>query len=388
MRLHIMTTSSLPRRLLPLLLCWTIWFSLTTGVKANGPQDDRSTKPRNVILVTLDGLRWQELFNGADDSFINREFGGVRDVGEVKRRFSDPAHTVRREKLMPFFWKEIARHGVVYGNPDDESVVRVTNGLYFSYPGYNEILTGRADSRIDSNDKRYNSNVTVLEWLHQRPGFEGRVAGLCSWDVFPYIINDRRSHIPVNAGWQPLKVFSDNSRRDLLNELTQEIPRYWHNVRYDVYTFEGALEYLKLRKPRVLYVAFGETDDWAHEGRYDLYLDAARRTDRYIERLWETAQSMDDYAGCTSLIITTDHGRGDTRTDWKNHGKDTPGSDIIWIAIRGPDVSKHSSTVPGNYTQSQVAATVADLVNEDFHAAFPESGSPLPCLLDLQKSEN
>ena len=110
---------------------------------------------------------------------------------------------LRREKLLPFFWSVLATEGQLYGNRLEGSKVNVTNAHWFSYPGYNEILTGRADDRIDSNDKRENPNVTVLEFLHRLPQFRNAVAAFSSWDVFPHIINERRSGIPVNAGFQP-----------------------------------------------------------------------------------------------------------------------------------------------------------------------------------------
>ncbi len=34
------------------------------------------------------------------------------------------------------------------------------------------MLTGFADPKIDSNDKRYNENVTVLEWLNQMTSYK------------------------------------------------------------------------------------------------------------------------------------------------------------------------------------------------------------------------
>jgi hypothetical protein len=254
----------------------------------------------------------------------------------------------------------------------------VTNGRNFSYPGYNEILTGFADERIDSNAKKNNPNVTVLEWLQGRPGFAGRVAALCAWDVFPYIINAERSGIYVNAGWTPFDVGIDKARLGALNDAVRDSTHVWDNVRDDGLSFHGALEYVKMKKPRVLYLAFGETDDWAHEGRYDLVLDAARRTDGFIERLWNTLQSLPEYAGKTSLVLTTDHGRGDTRVEWKNHGRDTPGSDQVWIAVMGPDTPAKGCWGDLSVTQSQVAATVAQLLGEDYHVAVPRSGRPLP----------
>ncbi|HEY2253817.1 MAG TPA: alkaline phosphatase family protein, partial [Planctomycetaceae bacterium] len=329
--------------------------------------------------VTTDGLRWQEVFSGCDPTLLNREQGGgVRDVPATKARFWRDAPETRREALLPFFWKTIAVHGQVFGDPEHNCRARVTNGRNFSYPGYNEILTGHADQTIDSNDKKQNANVTVLEWLHARPGFAGRVAAFCSWDVFPYILNSQRSRIPVNAGWMPFDVGPDPVRLTALNDAVRDSMRVWGNVRDDGLTFHGAIEYVKAKRPRVLYISFGETDDWAHDGRYDQVLDSARRTDDFIERLWDLLQSLPEYAGKTSLVLTTDHGRGDTRVEWKNHGKDTAGSDRMWIAVMGPQTPARGCRSDLDVTQSQVAATVAELLGENYHAAVPQAGAPLP----------
>jgi len=336
-------------------------------------------KTQNVVLITYDGLRWQEVFGGCDETLLNREQGGgVRDVTGLKARFWRETAEMRREALLPFFWKTIAARGQVFGDPEHNCRARVTNGRNFSYPGYNEILTGIADETIDSNAKKNNHNVTVLEWLHARPGFAGRVAAYCSWDVFPYIINSQRSRIPVNAGWTPFDVGYDDVRLAALNDAVHDSMRVWENVRDDGLTFHGSVEYLKVKRPRILYISFGETDDWAHEGRYDQVLDSARRTDGFIERLWDLLQSLPEYAGKTSLVLTTDHGRGDSRVEWKNHGKDTAGSDRMWIAVMGPDTPATGCRSNLDITQSQVAATVAELLGEDYHAAVPQSGAPLP----------
>lgn len=349
---------------------------VTIAFVAVAPAEGRETE--NVILVTMDGLRWQELFAGADRSLINDKDGGARDPEQLLARFWRETPVERREALMPFFWSTIATQGQVFGDPEAGSKVTVTNGHYFSYPGYNEILTGYGDPRIDSNDKLPNPNVTVLEWLHQRPGFEGRVFAFASWDVFPFIINDRRSGIPVNAGWQPLTGLADKSEQQLLNRVADELPHYWTNVRYDTFTYRGAADCLANKRPRVLYVALGETDDWGHARRYDLYLAAAWQNDDFIRRLWETAQSMPAYRGKTSLVITTDHGRGSTGADWTSHGRDVPGSDHMWIGVLGPDTPPLGIRKGSPATQGQTAATVAALLGEDYHAAVPRSAAPLP----------
>ena len=175
---------------------------LLSGLAAKGRAAD--TRTQNVILITTDGLRWQEVFGGVDVTLMDKDAGGIKDLPALTQRFQRETARESREALMPFFWRTLAQQGVVFGDPEQESKAVVTNGLNFSYPGYSEILCGFADPLIDSNAKKDNVNVTVLEWLKQKPGFENSVAAFCSWDVFPFIINETRSGIPVNAGWEPL----------------------------------------------------------------------------------------------------------------------------------------------------------------------------------------
>lgn len=339
---------------------------------------DDELATRNVVLVTLDGLRPEEVFRGADEAFLTKK-AGVSNPDRLRARFWRESPAERREALMPFLWKVVAREGQLFGNADRGSVARVTNGRNFSYPGYNEILTGAADDRVDSNDKRPNPNVNVLEWLQDRPGFgKGSAAAYGSWDVFPFILNRERSGLAVNAGWEPIEDGELTPRQVLLNDLSTSLPRHWDNVRYDALTFEAALEHLRKHRPRVLYLALGETDDYAHEGRHDLYLDSAFRSDAMLAKLWATLQGTPGYRGATSLIVTTDHGRGGVPDGWKGHGADVPGADRIWIAALGPDtppLGERSDVGP--VTQSQVAATVAALLGQDYRAEFPKAAPPL-----------
>ena len=351
------------------------------------PKRNPPLRTQNVLLVTIDGLRWQEVFGGVDVTLMEKEAGGVKDLPALKVRFQRESALESRTTLMPFFWNGIAGQGMIFGDPEQESKAVVTNGMNFSYPGYSEILCGFADPMIDSNAKKNNTNLTVLERINQKPGFENSVAAFCSWDVFPFIINESRSGIPVNAGWEPLatdlslSLAGTDAEATLrtLDEVSTEFPRYFPEVRYDYVTFRGAEEYLKAKQPRLLYVSLGETDDWAHAGRYDLYLDAAFRSDDYIRRLWMLMQSMPQYRDCTTLILTTDHGRGDNRIDWKSHGEKIENCEYIWMAVMGPD-TPHAIVTGTTVTQSQIAATVAACLGFDYPAEEPQAAPPLPVL--------
>jgi hypothetical protein len=335
-------------------------------------------KTENVILVTIDGLRWQEVFNGAEESLLTKENGGVHDVAATKQAFWRDTPQARREALMPFTWTVIAKDGQIFGNRAKESAVRVTNGLKFSYPGYNELLTGAPDPRVDSNDKKPNPNVSVLEWLNGEKGFRDRIAAYCSWDCFPFILNVERSKLFVNAGSMPVRGGVLTDRQKLLNDLIDQTTPPSDGVRHDSLTFYCALEHLKAKHPRVLYISFDQTDDFAHDGRYDLVLAEAHQLDAFLRTLWETAQAIEEYRGKTSLIVSADHGRGDAPSEWKNHSKKTEGAEFIWIAAIGPDtppLGERSKTEP--LTQSQIAATLAALLGEDYCAAMPNAGKPI-----------
>src|SRR5262245_11147913 len=331
-------------------------------------------KTRNVLVITFDGLRWQEVFTGADAALINKEYGGVANTNALREAFWRETPEARRQALLPFFWDVMARRGQLFGNTNKGSIVKVTNGRNFSYPGYNELLTGVADPRIDSNAKKPNPNTNVLEWLNQKRAYRGRVAALGAWEVFPYILNRERSGLHVRAGWEPMFLGKVDARGQVLNEFMQDITPAFEDVAYDAFVFHGAIGYLKSKKPRVLYIAFGETDDWAHDGHYDRVLNAAHHTDRFIQRLWESAQSMPEYRDKTTLVIVTDHGRGSGLKEWKDHGEKTQGSEYIWVAVMGPDtpaLGERSDTPL--ITQGQIAASVAALLGEDYCAAFPQA---------------
>lgn len=335
-------------------------------------------KAENVLVVTLDGFRWQELFNGADDSFMDSKQGGVRDVAGLKERYLRNTVEERRQTLMPFFWGTVAKKGQVFGNPAKGAVAALTNGLKFSYPGYNEMFSGVPDPQVNSNDKKDNPNLTVLEFLNQRPGFENKVEAVCTWDVFPFIFRSGQNGLRVHAGWTPIEGDSLTERELALNETMALVPRYWPTNAFDVFAMGTARSTLERRKPRVLYVSLGETDEWGHGRRYDLYLDAAHNVDRYLSVLWQWLQSDPQYKDKTALLMTTDHGRGETRVDWTSHGKDIPGAELIWIAVMGPDTPALGERENIKVTQSQVAATIAALVGEDFNAASPKAAPPLP----------
>jgi hypothetical protein len=332
---------------------------------------------RNVVLIISDGLRWQEVFRGADDAMMTRE-NGVENAYQLKRMFWRETPEARREALMPFIWSTIATHGQLYGNLDKGSDARCENPMWFSYPGYNEILCGFVDPAIDSNKPIPNANTTVFEWLHAKPAFAGRAAAFGAWNVFPAIFNVDRCGFLVSDSIEPVNTGMITPELRLLNRLKAETPRRWPAGAFDSLEFHTAIEWFKANKPRITFLALGETDEWGHEGKYAEYLTAARRADGYIREFWDLCQSMPEYKGSTTFLITCDHGRGNVDPDpkdWNNHGAKHPGSGQTWIGILGPDtpaLGERTNCEP--VLQSQIAATMAALLGEDYNAAEPRAG--------------
>ncbi len=322
----------------------------------------------NLVIVTLDGMRWQEVFGGTD-SLLMTDHKFNSDSATIASMFWSPDIEERRKKLFPFLWTTVLKEGQLYGNRQKESFVNVANTYRFSYPGYNEIFTGFPDSLVNSNDKIPNKNGNVLEFINLQDGFVGKVAAFTSWDVFPYILNAERSGMYVNADE---KFQFDNPQLKLINEM-QSLTARPLDVRPDLLTYMAAREYLKAYHPRILYIGFDETDDYAHKGKYDQYLKSAHAEDAMLADLWQIVQSIPEYSGRTTLIVTCDHGRGDKiKKQWTSHGQRIEGSDEIWIAAIGPHVhaAGEMKNTPQLY-QGQLAATFASILGFKFNSDHP-----------------
>ncbi|WP_440056923.1 alkaline phosphatase family protein (plasmid) [Pseudoalteromonas sp. T1lg65] len=351
-----------------------------------------NSHPTNLVLVTIDGVRWQEVFYGIDNALVNHA-EVTKSPEQLRQLFDAETEQQKREKLMPFLWQQVAKQGAIIGDRNKGSLMRVSNPWYFSYPGYNEIVTGLADPSIDSNDKVPNHNVSFLEWLQAKPEQKNNLAVFASWDVFPAIFNRQRSGLHINAGFEQAATTDPVLLK--VNALQSQIPSPWQTVRFDAFTYQYAKAYVEQHKPRVIMLALGEPDDYAHNGNYDEYIKGINRADKLIAQLWETLQAIEQYKDNTYLIITTDHGRGKTVADWQHHSsrkaiaKKYPqmlekapngivGSEQVWLAVVGPKVAANGLVKSNEeYTSSQIAATALVLLGEDPAKFNPKAAKPM-----------
>src|SRR6185503_13638614 len=84
-----------------------------------------ATRTENVILVTFDGLRWQEAFKGTDPQLMTEI--NEKHFGQVQKMFWRSRPEQRREALLPFLWGTVAKQGQIFGHTNRGSIVQLTN---------------------------------------------------------------------------------------------------------------------------------------------------------------------------------------------------------------------------------------------------------------------
>ena len=331
-------------------------------------------KTENIIIITTDGFRWQEVFKGLDQIIANDKKFNQGDSTYIYKKYSDSDFIVSRQKIMPFFWSEIVSKGQIYGNRDFGNKVDVANPYWFSYPGYSEIMTGNVDLKINSNRYKANPNVNILEFLNQQPKLKGKVVAFGAWNAFDRILNEERSSFPVISAFDKVGENKPTPTQKLLNEMRDNSFKPFHEDEcLDVFTHFQAMDELKTKKPKVLYIAYGETDEWAHSGHYRSYLDAANQVDKWIKEIWTFVQNDSQYKNKTTLFITVDHGRGDKiKSQWTDHGSDVDGASQIWFAVMGPEITtKGEIKTDSQLYQKQFAQTIAKIMDYTFTAEHP-----------------
>jgi hypothetical protein len=257
--------------------------------------------------------------------------------------------------------------------------VTPTNPLLYSEPGYAEILTGQYQKGLTTFEGVRSPVETFLEYAQRRLGLGPlEVAVVGSWDALHNAASLRPGAFFVNAGYEDVPADVATPRMRVLSDAQYDIMALWEEGRSDAVTMGVALDYLTTVRPRLIWISLDESDDWAHARRYDRLLDLLQVYDNWLGRLWGAIDSIDGYRGHTTLVMTTDHGRGRTARDWVHHGEKTAGSEDIWIAVIGPDAPHRgeASETPTVH-QSDVAATILRLLGLDAKDWNPAAGPPI-----------
>jgi hypothetical protein len=283
----------------------------------------------NVVLVTLDGVRWQEIFGGLDP--------------KLARAADLPSGVAPAADLIPNLHRLFFEEGVVLGDPQRGEGIFASGPYFVSLPSYIEIMTG-APSGCGGNDCRPEIPWTIAEEVaHRTPG-SGGVAVFSSWERIARSVPG--SGVFLRAG----RPFGDDSTAFPGNG----------EYRPDRDTAALGMEHLKAHKPRFLWIALGDTDEWAHRHDYRGYLDALRFADTFIGDLSAELARMGEYGARTTLLVTTDHGRDENFAD---HGG--PASAGVWLMARGEAVPRRGVAVPTKRRYLRdIAPTISALLGQ------------------------
>jgi hypothetical protein len=342
------------------------------------------TQAPNIFIITIDGFRWQEVFRGADLKLI-ADNNFVKDTNLIKEQFWSDDEMERKKMLMPFFWNVIAKRGVLLGNRDYDNKVNVSNIYKISYPGYNEILTGFADKKFIANLPLRNYNSNVLEYLNKSETYAGKVAAFSSWNVIPFILDEKHNSFNVNGGYEALDEEQD-SLNSFINAVQNKVNDKSH-TRKDLLTYASAKNFIEKNHPKVLFLGLGETDDFAHKKEYDQYLYKGKQVDQIIGELWYYVQTDPFYKNNTTFIITTDHGRGSKGAKWSTHGFWIKGSGETWMAMIGNNIMNNGEMKNKDIAYlKQIASTISLLADEKFEADDHAVAPPLAIVKDQYKN--
>lgn len=311
------------------------------ALPAHGP-----ARIENVILVTIDGVRWQEIFTGAEPKRADE--AGLPH-GELR--------TARG--LTPHLHRLFFEGGTVLGDPRLGEPFLASGPNYVSLPAYVEIMTGAVSGCL-GNDCRPQVPWTIAAEVAGR-GADPGAAVFSSWSTIARAVPD-----------------AEHLHRELGRAPGDEAPAYPGNGDYrpDRETAAAAIDHLLHRRPRMMWVALGDTDEWAHRHDYRGYIEALRFADAFVGEVCAHLSEMGAYGAATTVLVTTDHGRDATFAD---HGG--PDSAAVWLMARGGAVRPRGALplARPRYLRD-IAPTIASLYGLT-HPRCPTCGDDLSDLL-------
>jgi hypothetical protein len=319
------------------------------------PDDDAESA---VVLVVLDGARWQDVFVGADP-----QLAAEARVQQASAR-----------ELMPHLHALIADRGAALGAPGHGAPISASGPNFVSLPGYTEIFGGRRVTGCSDNDCGPPRDATVVDEVAARGNAPGDAAVIASWERIERAATVDSSRIVLSAGRSRLShvelLSADDVGRDLLDRgaHAEAFPGYG-DFRPDRLTAAIALRYLETRRPRLMFLGLGEPDEYAHRGDYAGYLGSLRAADAILGDLFAVLDRMGDRGRHTTVLVTADHGRG---RDYRFHGRDFPESARVWLVAAGGGIEARGLVQSlGPHRLADVAPTVRLLLD------LPADGSPV-----------
>lgn len=291
-------------------------FQLTAASPgAEGSASAHSAPDERVVLVVLDGTRWQEVFGGVGTEMAQR-------YGVKERSARD---------LVPTLHRWTTRDGAAIGAPERGAAMRASGPSFVSLPGYTELLTGRL-SPCTSNACGPAAAPTLLDEVAD--AWPDGAAAVASWDALDGAVAMGRDRVISSAGRRRTRRLARLAHHEesAVALLTGAAADSWpghDGYRPDADTARLALAVAAKERPRLLFVSLGDTDEHAHAGDVAAYHAALRRADAFVLELTAIYRSKGDPF---TVVVTSDHGRADNLRD---HGGAFPESRRSWMVSGG-----------------------------------------------------
>jgi hypothetical protein len=316
--------------------------------------------PLTVVLIAIDGVRWQEIFEGTDPAFLRA--GRPRSAGELAPNIH-----------------ALARRGVALGAPGHGAPFVASGPNFVSLPGYTEMLTGRP-APCQENDCNERPTWTLLDAFATKGGGVGAIASwtpigrIAASDPMLGVISTGRT-----GGQTRDRIRAVPGLAAVFDAATSASPAPgYDDYRPDAHTASLALGYLKKERPRFLFVGLGDTDEYGHSGRYDAYLKSLTAADEFVGEVMATADAWKKDGHATIIVVTTDHGRS---RDFEEHGRKFKESARAWlVAGGGPIPARGYVSSPVQRRLSDVAPTLAAIAGVPMEVRAG-SGRVMPELL-------
>ena len=322
--------------------------------------------PLTIVVVTLDGVRWHEVFEGVDAKL-------------AAQHGMPPSSVVGAAELMPNLHAIIDTHGVALGAPGHGSPIVASGPHFVSLPGYAELLSGRSVTACKDNQCAGSDASTLVDELSDLSPLEGRdVALVTSWSEIARVASRASCQAAISSGRHggaTRQLFGSEATGLALLALGENANPAPGNgdFRPDALTADLAIHHLQAHAPRFLFVGLGEPDEFGHAGNYAGYLASLRAADTRIAEIERALQDLAARGTRTALFITADHGRAD---GFVEHGKQFPESARVWLVATGSTIEKRGFvSAPRERFLADLAPTVRKLaglpVDHDAHAGTP-----------------
>lgn len=307
----------------------------------------QSSQPQPIVVVlTIDGVRWQEVIRGVDTRLSGSAARDLRDFGSASA-------------LMPNLHAIARSRGMLLGG--DEHPMFASSPSTVSLPGYNEIFLGKTPACANNDCPPVMEDTLVDQLWAKNPHAD--LAIFSSWSVLARAVARQPQNVTISAGQN----YTTSPER--LCARPELCSRYRAGAqgsaapgsgdyRPDRATSALALEYIRWHQPQFLFVGLGDTDEYAHQGNYAGYLRALQAADATLGVLYSWLLEKERRGARTLLICTADHGRA---YGFKEHGG-APEAARVWALVAGAHLFHLAKPIGSQARLADIAPTVRDFL--------------------------